>query len=67
MFENILNTILTKVDKTKKVTYLTGDFNIDLLNLIIANILTDSVSNFSHHLFSHLSIDLLESPIIQLH
>ena len=31
MFENILNTILTKVDKTKKVTYLTGDFNIDLL------------------------------------
>jgi hypothetical protein len=33
MFENKLNTILTEVDKTRKITYLTGagDFNIDLL------------------------------------
>ena len=31
MFENKLNAILTEVDKTGKITYLTGDFNIDLL------------------------------------
>ena len=31
MFENKVNTILTEVDKTRKITYLTGDFNIDLL------------------------------------
>jgi hypothetical protein len=30
MFENKLNAILTEVDKTGKITYLTGDFNIDL-------------------------------------
>jgi exonuclease III len=31
MFENKLNEILSEVDKTKKITYLMGDFNIDLL------------------------------------
>ena len=31
MFENKLNAILTEVNKTGKITCLTGDFNIDLL------------------------------------
>ena len=31
MFENKFNEILTKVDKSNKITYLTGAFNIDLL------------------------------------
>ena len=31
IFENKLNDILSEVDKTKKITHLMGDFNIDLL------------------------------------
>ena len=48
IFETNLSKILTKIDKSKKITYLMGDFNIDLLK-------TDSCdfsNRFSEQLFT---------------
>ena len=54
MFENKFNKILTKVDKSNKITYLMGDFNIDLLKFWRTLIIpADFASNYLPLHFSH--------------
>ena len=58
MFENKFNEILTKVDKSNKIVYLMGDFNIDLLK--IEN--SDFSSRFCEKLFTSSFFPLITRP-----
>ena len=58
MFENKFNEILTKVDKSNKITYLMGDFNIDLLKTENS----DYSSRFCEQLFTSSFFPLITRP-----
>ena len=58
MFENKLNEILSEVDKTKKITYLMGDFNIDLLKTDNC----DYSNRFCEQLFTSSFFPLINRP-----
>ena len=52
------NEILTKVDKTNKITYLTGDFNIDLLKSDVC----EYSNRFCEQLFTSSFFPLINRP-----
>jgi exonuclease III len=58
IFENKFNEILTKVDKTNKITYLTGDFNIDLLKSDVC----EYSNRFCEQLFTSSFFPLINRP-----
>jgi hypothetical protein len=60
MFENKLNEILSEVDKTKNITYLMGDFNIDLLKTDNC----DYSNRFCEQLFTSSFFPLINRPTI---
>ena len=58
MFENKLSEVLTKIDKTNKITYLTGDFIIDLLKSDAC----EYSNRFSEQLFTSSFFPLINRP-----
>ena len=58
IFENKLNEILANVDKTKKISYLTGDFNIDLLKSDVC----EYSNRFCEQLFTSSFFPLINKP-----
>ena len=62
IFENKLNEILANVDKTKKISYLTGDFNIDLLKSDVC----EYSNRFCEQLFTSSFFPLINKPTIGL-
>ena len=58
IFENKLNEILANVDKTKKISYLTGDFNIDLVKSDVC----EYSNRFCVQLFTSSFFPLINKP-----
>ena len=68
-FENVLKTILRKVDQWDKPCYIMGDFNIDLLkrNIIAVTSRLDVLTNFVAQATRHLLINPLVQLNLRLH
>ncbi len=58
MFEKKLSEILTKIDETNKIIYLTGDFNIDLSKSDVC----EYSSRFCEQLFTSSFFPLINRP-----
>ena len=58
IFETSISKILTKIDKSKKITYLMGDFNIDPLKTESCDI----SDRFSEQLFTSAFLPLITRP-----